>query len=156
MGEYMADWGRMENVLKLCIQELLGIDEVLVQAVTSSMMTRQTIELLESLAEASLTPHGAKKVKDLCNKLTTRNRFRNNIVHGYWVCHVTNPQTGEAIWLRKYDPVSYALAKLPNDHEKITGTYCFTLPQLADTTSRLEPVIGALADLQAEMPSLRL
>ncbi len=70
--------------------------------------------------------------------------------------HVLNPTTGETIWLRKYEPIEHDLAGLPYDHPKIGGTYCFTVPQLSNTKSLLEPVVSALADLLGRIPSLRL
>lgn len=70
--------------------------------------------------------------------------------------HVLNPSTGETIWLRKYDPVEHDLASLPYDDPKIAGMYCFTVAALSQTTSLMEPVVRALADLLPEIPSLRL
>lgn len=156
MGQYMDAWSRVENLVRVCIREMMGVDQMYLRPVFAALMTKQTIDLFMATAKSTLNEAGVAKVSKLNERLIDRNRRRNHIVHGAWNCHVFNPATGEAIWLRKYEPVEHDLASLPYDDPKIAGMFCFTVAELARTRDLLEPVIEALGALSQEIPTLKL
>jgi hypothetical protein len=153
----MDAFARLERMTQLATQSLLEISDWAARPVFATLMSKQSIELLEAAAKMALNEKDAERVKKLCGKLGRRNMKRNFIIHGYWTVHITPakdgaPQTEQ--WIRVYDNVDPALAGEPTD-PKLLGTFTFTVPELDNVTDHVEETVSDLSALVMELPLLK-
>lgn len=153
MGRYMDVFARMERMIQMCIQMLLDIDEFRARPIFATLMTKQTVDLLEAAGKMMLIAADAQKITELCERIAKRNRRRNHLVHGYWTIHVTPSDNGDtAEWIRVYDSVDPALAGDPHD-PKLLGFYTFTVPALDKASDHVEEMVQALSVLAVDIPN---
>lgn len=157
MGRYMDVFGRLEGMVHLAIGLTMEIDLMAMGSVFAVLGTKQSIDLLEAVAQEHLTKEGARRVHLLGVRLGNANRRRNHIVHGSWAMAVliTDEQVTQE-WVRTYSHVDPALRKLPYNDPKVAGTYTFTVPALDTTSGHVEALCQAIGALIEDLPSLRL
>ena len=157
LGQYMDAFGRLEMLIKFATQELLQIDWAAANAISATVMTKQSIDLLEAAAKLRLTEGGAARVHRICEKLSRRNMRRNHIVHGTWMHTVVITDDGATQeWVRTYSHTDPTMAQLPPSDPKKAGIYTFTVPELARATDHVQEMVLALSALMEDIPSLRV
>jgi hypothetical protein len=151
----MDAFARLEHLIRVSIMMLLGLDSVGARPIFATLMTKQSIEVLEAAAKLMLNEKDAERVKGLCAKLGRRNMKRNHIIHGYWTIYITPKPEGQTEeWIRVYDHVDAALTGLRDDDPKLMGVYRFTIPELDKVTGYVEETVTELSVLVADIPKL--
>jgi hypothetical protein len=157
MGRYMDAFSRLEGMIHIAISDILQIDFNVLGSVFATLMTKQSIDLLEAVAQEHLTEEGAAKVHKICERLGRRNMRRNHIVHGAWVqFFIIGDEVATQEWVRCYQHVNPALRKLPYTDPKMAGMYAFTIPGLDKATDHVQEMTEAVSALIGDLPSLRL
>ncbi|MGZ3196183.1 MAG: hypothetical protein ACXWI5_02730 [Croceibacterium sp.] len=157
MGRYMDAFSRLEGIVHIAISEIQQIDLVILRPVFAVMMAKQSIDLLEAVAHMHLTPEGATRVHNLCERLLRRNMRRNHIVHGKWIMVATiSDDCVIQEWVRWYDHVNPELAQLRYTDPKLAGMYAFTVPGLDKATGHVVEMLQVVSALLEDLPSLRL
>lgn len=157
LGRYMDTFSRMEGMLRLCIQTLLGLDSFRAYPLFATLMTKQTVELFTAAGKMMLRAEDAERVSKLADRIGRRNMRRNHIVHGHWTIFVEPDGPGNfraREWIRVYPNADPALAGLQLDDPKLMGFYNFTIPALDKATDHVEEMVQALTALAVELPSL--
>lgn len=156
LGRYMDAFSRMEGAIYGATAEIFGIDHKTLYPVFAILGTRQSIDLLDSTAQAYLSREGSQKVTKLCEKLKRRNMRRNHIVHGHWQMSVlSDGQHATQQWIRRYDHASPEISKLPHTHKSNAGTFTFTVPEIDRATDHVEEALLELSSLVHDLRSLR-
>ncbi|WP_164155433.1 hypothetical protein [Sandarakinorhabdus rubra] len=156
MGQYMDSFGKLEFAIKIAIQEILQVDYKVMGSIFATLMTKQSIDLLEAVASERLNDEGQRKFKDICAKLSRRNRKRNHIVHGAWVQSVIiRDDSVTQEWVRTYQHIDPKLRNIPHDDPRVLGQYCFSIPELKRATDHVEQANRMLSELTAEINSYR-
>ena len=157
MGRYMDAFSNLEGMIQLAIGLIMEIDMPALSSVFAVLMTKQSIDLLEAVAQEHLTEAGAIRVRKLCERLSRRNMRRNHIVHGSWnQTVVVTDEIATQEWVRTYQHANPTLRKLHYDDPKVAGMYTFTvlgLDKATDHVREMSEAVGALID---ELPTLRV
>lgn len=156
LGRYMDAFSRLEGIIHYTTSEILQIGYQTLSSMFAVLMTKQSIDLLNAVAQEHLTDDGATRVRKICERLGRRNMRRNHIVHGRWTQVVTLTDEGATQqWVRSYQHVSPAMRKLPHTDPKVAGMYSFTIPEIDRATDHVEEMGVELSALCDDLPSLR-
>ena len=68
MGRYMAAFSRLEGMMQIAAQIMLGIDQRTAGPVFATLETRRLIDLLQGAGRLALTDTGANRVKIACDR----------------------------------------------------------------------------------------
>lgn len=157
LGRYMDAFSRLEGMIQFAIGSILEMELPTLRSVFAVLMTKQSIDLFDALAQERLTSEGAARVHKICERLGRRNMIRNRIVHGGWTQIVVVSDDGYTQeWVRSYEHANPTMRDLLYTDPKTAGNYTFTIPQLDKATYHVEEVIQVVSELLGDLPLLKL
>ncbi|MBS0254921.1 MAG: hypothetical protein JSS36_06855 [Proteobacteria bacterium] len=156
LGRYMDAFGRLESMIHIAIGEIVQIDLAVLGSFFAVLQTKQSIDLLDSIAFEHLSDEGADRVTKLCERLARRNMRRNRIVHGAWTqIVILNDKVATQQWVRSYRHINPRIRNLRYTDSSSSGEYTFTIDQLNNATEHVNKAIQDLSNLIMDLPSLR-
>lgn len=133
LGRFLDRWGKLEMTTTALLSRLFFVDHQKAAVISDAVGTRQLIDMLDSLASATLPDEKARELANLNERLKTLNTQRNKLVHGQWVLEsiidvVANKPRVRSRVYRKASSTNPGLEKRLEDikNQKDRGNYMFT------------------------------
>jgi len=160
LGRYMRNWGHVEQQMWSLCAFLLNTNPVATFVILVALgEVYKHVDVAREMGQHLLIDSDVAKLLPLLKRVTTANRARNRIVHGYWQMSiqagsVPDREPGETDFIRAYSPQRIAEGKALMSGKK-TARDMYRMPSdkldLEGETARLIAV-----DLEAFIRSARL
>lgn len=85
LGRFLRNWGKLEHTLGNLFITLLGGDPRRARTLLISLSGKSLRDAIEDLATVALDAAEQNTLRRLLTRFSKVSKWRNNIVHGYWI-----------------------------------------------------------------------